>query len=295
MASGTSLSIGLFVALVYFRSKRSRSRSKLEHGEELDYYDEQENDASQSTWLHYKQSNTELGIDVGPRGQQALKKGAPYWSAFLDCLKNPCHLINNPTGHIALCLAENKLVQESLALRLMQPGTTVTAFSDSIAYCYHGFLGLPIARVACAYFLQKRFWKPTTTTNIHTDSTLRSDNHTDTTNAINPDHIVLGSGVGSLLSHLFFIIAEVHDVILVPAPYYAKFDFDAKAIAGCSTFPINMENPILGPQTHELENAFRSCHKVRLHYSAFLLIRLLLHLLFYDQIHHQLNIDLCTF
>ena len=56
----------------------------------------------------------------------------------------------NPEGYIALCMAENKLVQESFARRLMQPATAINAFSDSVVYGYNSFLGLPSAREAAA-------------------------------------------------------------------------------------------------------------------------------------------------
>jgi aspartate/methionine/tyrosine aminotransferase len=121
--------------------------------------------------------------------------------------------VNNPHGHIALCVAENKLVQEALAKRLMQPGTAYTAFSDSIAYCYNGFLGLPATREAVAYFLTHRFLNPTKTRGT-------SQMH------VSPDCIALGSGCASLLNHLFFSLAEKGDAVLIPAPYHSAFEYD---------------------------------------------------------------------
>lgn len=202
---------------------------------------------------------------IGPRGASALKKTTSYWVGFMECLRNPCDPNTNPTGHIALCLAENKLVQEALALRLMQQGTAITAFSDSVAYCYSGFLGLPSARIAAASFIEKRFWRKSSVYNTAglTNSEYKTlEMMEDKT--ISPDNVAFGSGVGSLLNHLFFIIAQKGDVVLIPAPYYAAFEYDAKAIAGCIPFPVYQDNPMLGPSQKDLDNAFNLAKAVSL-------------------------------
>ena len=194
---------------------------------------------------------------IGLRGALSLKKTASYWESFMECLRNPCDPNTNPTGHIALCLAENKLVQEALAVRLMQQGTAITAFSDSVAYCYSGFLGLPSARLAAASFLEKRFWKKSCVylTGLNSNEYKTLEKRED--DCISSDNVAFGSGVGSLLSHLFFIIAQKGDVVLIPAPYYAAFDYDAKAIAGCIPFPVFQDNPMLGPSPKDLNNALK--------------------------------------
>ena len=207
---------------------------------------------------------------IGPRGACALKDTTSYWKGFLQCLGNPCDPKTNPTGYIALCLAENKLVQEILAVRLMQQGTAITAFSDSIAYCYSGFLGLPSARVAAASFIEKRFWKRTNGYQVFNHQKYHENGNdekileNDDYNRIDPDHIAFGSGVGSILSHIFFIIAQKGDVVLIPAPYYAAFEYDAKAIAGCIPLPVYMDNPIHGPTEKDLEKAFQLAKRVSL-------------------------------
>eukprot|EP00586_Coscinodiscus_wailesii_P022445 CAMPEP_0172514652 /NCGR_PEP_ID=MMETSP1066-20121228/261694_1 /TAXON_ID=671091 /ORGANISM="Coscinodiscus wailesii, Strain CCMP2513" /LENGTH=144 /DNA_ID=CAMNT_0013295395 /DNA_START=59 /DNA_END=490 /DNA_ORIENTATION=- len=79
---------------------------------------------------------------VSRRGARSVAPVLPYVQCFLESMQNPCDPTTNPEGHIALCVAENKLIQEPLAYRLMQPQTAITAFSNSIAYDYSGFLGL---------------------------------------------------------------------------------------------------------------------------------------------------------
>jgi len=185
----------------------------------------------------------------------------------------------------------------------MQQGTAITAFSDSVAYCYNGFLGLPSARSAAATFLEKRFWKRGCFA-LHSSNGIGSGirsgngngnelsleeqkqeeaqgatvngerdvqaNHTtqgseslssSSSSSINPDHVAFGSGVGSLLNHIFFIVAQKGDVVLIPAPYYSAFEYHAKATAGCVPFPVYMDNPIHGPMEGDLENAFQLAKK----------------------------------
>lgn len=104
----------------------------------------------------------------------------------------------------------------------------------------------------------------------NTTTHTRTDTDTDT-HHINPDHVAFGAGVGSLLNHLFFIIAQKGDVVLIPAPYYAAFDYDAKAIAGCVPFPVYLDNPIHGPTEKDLDNAVKLVKKSGKHVKMLLL------------------------
>ena len=227
------------------------------------------------------------------RGQRAaLPPMPPHWSAFIQCLRDPCDALHNPQGHIALCLAENRLVQELLANRLMNTGTAAAAFGDSAVYGYNGFLGLPAAREAVAYLLERRFLfaggqRRMLLGSQHSslgdlDATARTSNAMTRSNSedesddendeppqprpaspgpdpdrIDPDHCALGAGVASLLSHVLHILAEPNDrdAVLIPAPYYSSFDNDLQALAGTVPWPVHMANPHLGPTVEELERA----------------------------------------
>jgi len=184
---------------------------------------------------------------VGRRGAFAVAKSLSYVQKFSKCLQDPCDPVINPTGYIALCVAENKLVIDLMAERLAGgAGTTMAAFSDSMVYCYNSFLGLPVAREAVAYFLAKKFLFPEET-RLSPEEALR---HVDS------QHVVLGSGCGSLLSHLFFCLGEEGDGVLIPAPYYAAFENDMKLVAGCQPVPVGMAEPSRGPTPEDLETAF---------------------------------------
>ena len=190
-----------------------------------------------------QQVTTKYGIDnilnskVSTRCLQALSPPIPYLEEFMKCLQQPYHRNLNPTGYIPLCMAENKLCIELLAERFMQHGTSTAAFSDSTVYCYNSFLGLPIARHACAYFLAKRFLfpngyyvTPTTNNNSGNDTTTTTNTSatpsTPTTanlsatgggepsvltpdialSHINPSNVVLGSGLASVLNSMFYLL-----------------------------------------------------------------------------------------
>lgn len=142
----------------------------------------------------------------------------------------PCDVKFNPTGYIALCLSENKLIQESLAFRLMQQGTSITAFSDSIVYSYNVFLGLPETRAAIAYFLERKFGNFHQLNENYVDGSIEQQKFEQQKKTIKPDHITIASGCSSLLSNLFYLLAQEKDIVLIPAPYNPSFEYDMKVI-----------------------------------------------------------------
>lgn len=216
---------------------------------------------------------------IGNRGISTYKKIVPYWEGFMLCLQYPCDVESNPEGYIALCLAENKLIHEELASRLMRNGTAVSAFSESAAYCLQGFLGLPNAREALSSFLTRRFWckeqKWVGTNPLHhvdsQSSSLNSLNHSAASSeiregdashdAIHYDNVAFGAGVHSLLSHLIYILADAGDYVMIPAPYYTGFEYAVKAISQCIPYPVYMENPLQGPTVKDLESSYKSALK----------------------------------
>jgi aminotransferase len=169
-----------------------------------------------------------------------------YLSSFFRCLQDPCDVQYNPQGYIALCIAENKLVTDLIAERLIQPGTAAAAFSDAEVYGYSSFLGLPVARSAVAYFLAKKFFSPDN----------KNLNPAEALELISPERIALGSGVAALLNYLFYILGEKGDCCLIPAPYYAAFEADMSVIAGCVPFAVTLTTPENGPTIDELNLAY---------------------------------------
>lgn len=183
---------------------------------------------------------------VGSRGNSALAPPIPYLTAFLKCLGDQCDPLTNPKGHVALCIAENKLVLDILAERFMQVGTATAAFSDSSVYCYNSFLGMPVAREAAAYFFARRFLFPEKE-EMAPDEALTH---------INPSHVALGAGCAALLNHLFYLLGEAGECCLIPVPYYAAFENDMNLVAGIVPFGIHQANPTKGPSDAELDLAY---------------------------------------
>jgi hypothetical protein len=222
----------------------------------------------------------QLSAKVSDRCLAALSPAVPYYTSFVQCLQDPYQAHDNPTGYIALCMAENKLVIDLLTERLLQPGTATAAFSDPTVYGYTSFLGLPVARQAAAYFLAKRFLFP----ERHDLTPQEALSH------INPSHVAIGSGLANLLHSLFFLLGNgpgesnnssctnggdgsdaegtssssfLSDACLIPAPYYAAFESDMQLVAGITPFAVHMANPQLGPSDNELDLAYMQAKSVR--------------------------------
>ena len=149
-------------------------------------------------------------------------------------------------------MAENRLLSDMLAARLLESRTSMTAFSDPIVYGYHSFLGLPIARQAAAYFIARHFLMPEVTS-MSTEQALTK---------INPERVSLGAGAVALLNTLFFLLGDEGDACLIPAPYYAAFENDMSVVACCVPFAVHMANPVLGPTASELDLAFMEARSV---------------------------------
>jgi hypothetical protein len=167
---------------------------------------------------------------ISPRGQRCLGNNTSYLKYFLRSLSSMCHPTDNPTGHIALCMAENKLVLDVLGERLMQFGTTTAAFSNSAVFCYNSFLGIPICRQSAAYFLAKRFLFPDKPS-ITPEEALQH---------IDPSSVAVTSGAVSALNSLFFLLGQEGDACLIPAPYYAAFDSDMNVSDNLFDPPLNI-------------------------------------------------------
>eukprot|EP00804_Cyclotella_cryptica_P009538 CCRYP_006231-RA/>CCRYP_006231-RA protein AED:0.34 eAED:0.34 QI:66/1/1/1/0.6/0.5/6/2038/501 len=182
---------------------------------------------------------------ISVRGQALLTPTQPYIMDYLKCLQDQCDPHSNPQGYIPLCVAENKLIIEHFASRLMQVETAYRAFSESIVYCYNNSLGLPGTREAVAYFLTKHFLFPEE----------RNLSFQEALHWIRPEYIAIGSGAASLVSHLAMSLADPGDAVLIPAPYYAAFDADVKIFAGCVTIPVHSADPTIGPSAKDLESA----------------------------------------
>jgi aspartate/methionine/tyrosine aminotransferase len=198
---------------------------------------------------------------VSSRGRRALKPPLPYLGSFFECLQNPCDISSNPHGHIALCVAENKLILKDLSSRLCTHSTAVAAFENRDNYCYNDMRGMMTARESVARFLTRKFLKPEPGT----------ENSACGATCIQADNVILGSGCAGLLNGLFFSLTEANEAVLIPAPYYAAFENDMKVIAQCVPLKVHMANPTTGPTPEELEFAYNHAAENNLKVSMLLL------------------------
>jgi len=201
---------------------------------------------------------------VSSRGRRALKPPLPYLGSFFECLQNPCDISSNPHGHIALCVAENKLILKDLSSRLCKHSTAVAAFENQDNYCYNDMRGMMSARESVARFLTRKFLKPE-----QGETPPEDDNSA--CSAIQADNVILGSGCAGLLNGLFFSLSEANEAVLIPAPYYAAFESDMKVIAQCVPLKVHMTNPTTGPTPEELELAYNHAAEKNLKVSMLLL------------------------
>ena len=198
-------------------------------------------------------STTSSGLDrqtkegtkgyVSARGASNLALPMAYLADFFACLGDMCHPQDNPQGYIPVAVAENKLVTDLLQARLATAQTAQAGYSEDVeVYSYGSPLGLDVMKQAVAKIFQERFL-------------LEPSPPKDSSLVVSPDHIAIGAGAICILNNLFFALGNTGDAVLVPAPYYAAFDNDLRAYAGCVTVPVECKDPTRGPTPTELEAA----------------------------------------
>lgn len=195
---------------------------------------------------------------VSKRGLKASTSSPlPYFASYLEAIANPCHPTENRDGYISLCVAENKLILSEFAKKLSQPNTAKVGFGNEVNYCYNDVRGMQYVRKSVAQFITKRFIQGSTTSNI---AKITNNNETERKKEHNlcasEDQIVLGSGAAAILNFLFHCTANENEVVLIPAPYYAAFEYDMSIIAKCVPYPVHMEDQCHGPTRNDLEKVY---------------------------------------
>lgn len=118
----------------------------------------------------------------------------------------------NPDGYIGLAVAENKLVWPLLEPRLHAPRAVPP---ESVAY--DEMIGSEAFRSNLASFLGRELaGRP-----------------------IDPAHVAVLAGSGSVLETLFYVIADAGDAVLVPTPSYAGFWADLETRDALTIVPVH--------------------------------------------------------
>ncbi len=141
---------------------------------------------------------------ISTRGRALLSSKPFLVEAHFTCATDPFDPERNPAGYVNLGTAENQLVWDLLAPRLLAP----PALAEHDSH-YAPMIGTPRFRAAIAAYLATVVGRPVT-----------------------PDALVVGAGCSALLDHLAYVLGEPGDAVLVPAPCYAGFVGDLGARAG---------------------------------------------------------------
>ena len=154
---------------------------------------------------------------LSSRGQRACQPIAPYWRRFLAAMSDQWSA-DNPSGHVLLCVAENKLnwqhwADKAAECRQLQP--EVGAYADMA-----GRLSL---RQQLARLMNRRMSSKGEPV------------------AIEAEQLVIGNGVGPTLAMLVALLCEPGDGILIPSPLYAAFPNDLSLLAGAIPVPVRTE------------------------------------------------------
>jgi len=107
--------------------------------------------------------------------------------------------------------------------------TTRDVFEREMIY-YQPTHGMPSTRKAMAKYLHRL---------LLSSSTLNKSS------SFIPDNIVLGAGCNAVLENLCMVLTDPGEAVLIPTPYYAAFEFDLAARAGCHIVPVNASTTTL--------------------------------------------------
>ena len=122
------------------------------------------------------------------------------------------HPTENPDGYIALCIAENKLVWD-----LLEPRLRAEREVPEAAVGYDAMVGATTVREQLAAYLGRAFLG----------------------RAVDPGHLTLLNGAGSVLEMLFYVLADDGEGVLVPTPSYAGFWADLETRDGLHVVPVH--------------------------------------------------------
>jgi aspartate/methionine/tyrosine aminotransferase len=149
-------------------------------------------------------------MTLSARAQRLLSEPSPLVVAHFEAVADPYHPVRNPTGYVNLGTAQNHLLWDLLEPVLCAPRPMVASDVH-----YHPLYGTASLREAVARFLGR----------VH-----------DT--AIDPEDLVVVSGVSAALDILAYALCDPGDGIAVPVPYYNGLDADYTGRSACRVVPV---------------------------------------------------------
>lgn len=144
---------------------------------------------------------------------RAQEKGAgvsQLLNNFMRVQQNPYDDELNPDGICNFGVAENYLCENELISKLQ----TIQIWKTNHIY-YPLSLGQMSLRQNLCNFFQRVF---------------------QLNYQLNPNRMVISSGLSGIISLLSYLIGDQDDVLLIAAPYYTAFDHDVSALSNCATY-----------------------------------------------------------
>ena len=148
---------------------------------------------------------------LSKRGRRSVKPGLPYFSLFFEGVERGLHSAANPDGYVLLAVAENRLCYEAMAIEKLASVRASAIDADTGAYT--NMSGGAKLRSAWAAYASR------------TVARRRQ--------RVEPEHLVVGSGVGAIINNLSMLLCEPGDGVLLPTPAYAALYNDFAVLAEC--------------------------------------------------------------
>jgi aspartate/methionine/tyrosine aminotransferase len=135
-----------------------------------------------------------------------------YVLAHFERSEEPWDPRERPDGYVALCIAENRLMWDVLSARLGDVGVVPERVLG-----YDAMIGALPFREQLASFMGRRILN----------------------RPVDPEHLAVVAGAGSVLELLFYAIADPGDAVLVPTPSYSGFWADLETRDELVIVPVN--------------------------------------------------------
>jgi len=159
---------------------------------------------------------------LSSRGRRATSPALSYFNLFFEGMEKGLYSTTNLDGYVLLAVAENRLLYESVALPRFNSSKVRKQIGND-AGAYSSMTGRKSLKNAWAEFMTRTVLKK-----YNVDST----------------NLIIGSGVGSLISNLAFLLCEPGDGILLPVPAYGALFNDFKVVAEAVVVDVICEAPL---------------------------------------------------
>lgn len=145
-------------------------------------------------------------------------KSSPSWTAAVGkVFADPYDKEENPDGYINLGVAENVLLHDALRERIEKQRKNTEV--NPRLFGYGTFSGSLALRTKLKWLFEERLMRGV---------------------ELSVDNIAIGNGSGPILEQLAYLLSDVGDIFVIPAPYYMGFELDMQTRCGGEVVPWNM-------------------------------------------------------